>query len=237
MRNLLFLLIGATLFSCNAFGPRVKGNGHITTQKRDFSTFNKIDAGGSYKIILVQGNTSSISIDADDNIMEYIITRLEGNTLSVSTKNGYNIDPSKQIVLHVTSPVFKEIGGAGSCTINTEGKLDQQEALKIDMSGSCDAHIDAKCPAVKVSGSGSCDAELSGETRDLDISGSGSMGVKAFNLLAENVSVSISGSGSAEVFASKILKVSVSGSGDVEYKGAATVEQHISGSGSVKKVD
>jgi hypothetical protein len=48
-------------------------------------------------------------------------------------------------------------------------------------------------------------------------------------------SVSISGSGSAEVVANEKLDSKIAGSGDVKYWGNASVNSKIAGSGSVRK--
>ena len=71
----------------------------------------------------------------------------------------------------------------------------------------------------------------------MKVDGSGSSHFRCFDLMAEIVSVDISGAGDAEVFASVKLDVDVSGAGSVKYKGNATVSQKVSGSGSVSKVE
>ena len=65
----------------------------------------------------------------------------------------------------------------------------------------------------------------------------GSGDVKAMDLLSEETSVKIMGSGNADVYSSVKLNVDVAGSGDVRYKGGGQVNSHIAGSGEVKKVD
>jgi hypothetical protein len=63
----------------------------------------------------------------------------------------------------------------------------------------------------------------------------GSGGVAARDLQADDVNVSIAGSGDAHVHARKTLAVSIAGSGDVDYVGEATVRTSIAGSGRVTK--
>jgi hypothetical protein len=63
----------------------------------------------------------------------------------------------------------------------------------------------------------------------------GSGGVAARDLQADDVSVSIAGSGDAHVHARKTLAVSIAGSGDVDYAGDPVVRTSVAGSGSVTK--
>ena len=64
---------------------------------------------------------------------------------------------------------------------------------------------------------------------------SGSGDVRTEALKADDVSVSIAGSGDASVHADKTLSVSIAGSGDVSYRGEAQVKSSIAGSGSVNR--
>jgi uncharacterized membrane protein len=60
--------------------------------------------------------------------------------------------------------------------------------------------------------------------------------VKLASLAANDVTVSIAGSGDATVQANKSLGVSIAGSGDVQYSGTATdVRSSVAGSGRVTK--
>ena len=65
------------------------------------------------------------------------------------------------------------------------------------------------------------------------ISGSGD--VKATELDAAEVNVTISGSGDAQVHAEQSIVVSIAGSGDVSYSGSPAVSQAVAGWGSVRK--
>ncbi len=65
----------------------------------------------------------------------------------------------------------------------------------------------------------------------IDVTGSGDV---KLNVDAPEVVSEATGSGSAQVYASKQLDVRISGSGDVAYKGTPQINQHIAGSGSVR---
>ena len=76
----------------------------------------------------------------------------------------------------------------------------------------------------------------SGKALKLDIAIAGSGDVRTRELAADDVSISIAGSGDADVQANKTLAVSIAGSGDVEYRGAATLaKSRVAGSGSIRQ--
>ena len=240
MRKLFVLVyISSILFtSCRGiFGKRILGDGNIKTETRSAGQFNSVDVSGAIDLYVKQDADRSLKIEADENLLSYIEVTNDGDKLVIRPKNGFNLKPSKDIKVYVSSPLFKRLEASGACDIYSENQITSAEEVNIDMSGSCDAKLDIKAPKVSTDFSGACSAELKGETKDLYMEGSGSSDFKCFGLMAENVDVNISGAGDAEVSASVKLSVDVSGAAGVKYKGSPSVDQKISGAGSVKKVE
>lgn len=234
-----FALLSIVIFSsCGFFGgKRIKGNGVIKTETRSAGTFTGIDVSGAADVYVKQDSAYSVRVEADENLMEYLIIETQNGTLKIHQKEGTNLQPSKQIKVYVSGPSFKRFDASGACDYFSENPITSTEAISINLSGSCDVKMELKAPKIDADLSGAGSVTLKGEAKDFEVGGSGSTDVHCFELMTENTSVQISGSGSAEVFASVKLDVGVSGSGDVKYKGNATVNQSISGSGSVKKVE
>ncbi|MEJ0105332.1 MAG: head GIN domain-containing protein [Bacteroidota bacterium] len=211
------------------------GDGNIKTETRSAGQFNSVDVSGAIDLYVKQDADRSLKIEADENLLTYIEVINDGDKLVIRPKNGFNLKPSKDIKVYVSSPLFKRLEASGACDIYSENQITSAEEFDIDMSGSCDAKLDIKAPKVSTDVSGACSAELKGETKELYLEGSGSSDFKCFGLMAENVDVNISGAGDAEVYASVKLSVDVSGAAGVKYKGSPSVDQKISGAGSVKK--
>jgi hypothetical protein len=70
---------------------------------------------------------------------------------------------------------------------------------------------------------------------DLRVQLSGAGDIDAFDLLADNVEIDMSGAGGARVNAKNKLDVSISGVGSVRYRGEPEVHKNISGLGSLKR--
>lgn len=226
------------LSSCSNFmGKRIRGNGKISTETRTASSFNGVRVSGAIDLYVSNGASTAVRVEADENLMKYIIVENDGDVLKIRPKSGINLKPSRSIRVYVSAPAFSRLEASGACDIFSENKIQSQGTLQIDLSGASDAKIDLNAPKVDVDVSGACSVTLKGETRDFMVEGSGSTDIKCYELLAENTKVDISGAGNAQVFASVKLDVDVSGAADVKYKGNATVNQQISGAGSVKKTD
>lgn len=212
------------------------GNGNITTQERKVSSFSSVEASGSLKVHIRQDSASSVRIETDENLMEYIEVYVTGSTLVIKEKDGFNPDPSKDLIVYTSASVYTSVDISGSGDIISDNIISGSEALAMSVSGSGTINVQVSLPKVSADVSGSGDVTLKGTSKDFEGSISGSGSIKAFDLTTEKTVLNLSGSADAEVFVNQRLDVNVAGSGDVRYKGNATVSQSISGSGSVKKV-
>lgn len=236
MKN-LFIITFLVICSCNMRNNKhVRGNGNTTSEIRDKSGFNSIDVADDIGVSLTQGSTYKVEVIAEPNLLPYIFTSLDGNTLSIHVQGGINIESSDVIKVKIQMPYIKNISVSGSGSVTSVNKIDNADKLKLSISGSGNITMPIKTPNAEVGISGSGTANLSGETRDLEIRIGGSGDCLAENLKSENAKVEIAGSGTAKLFASLKLDISVAGSGDVFYGGNPSISQSIAGSGTVQKI-
>ena len=239
MRKITYLFITSLLFfsACRYMGgKRVSGNGTLTSEQRNISNFNNIKVVGGMDVILQLDSVFSVKVEADQNLIEHIRTENNGDVLVIAPEEGFNLNPQAGMKVFVTAPVINEMEVVGSGSIVSQSRLANTSKIETNISGSGDIKLDIDAPEVVAQISGSGTVTLTGNTRNFtgEINGSGN--IRNFNLLSEVTKVQISGSGDAEVFASKQLAVDINGSGAVAYKGNPAVNQDISGSGSVRKM-
>lgn len=240
MRKLLwFAIVVLVLGSChNIMGKRVRGNGNIRTEDRTVSQFKNVSVSGAAKVYVSQGDNHSLKIEGDENLLKYIEVIQEGDRVKVRTRPGINLQPTGDLKVYVTAPVYHNIDASGACDIIGQTKISNPDDLSLDVSGAGDINMEVDAPRLKAEVSGSGSINLKGQTKDVDLDLTGAGHAHCFDLMAENTTVEISGAGSAEVFASVKLDAQVSGAGTVTYKGnASDVNQHVSGAGSVKRVN
>jgi hypothetical protein len=235
---LLLLTFPTLVFSCrNFFGKRVHGNGNITTQDRPVSDFKDIEVGGAAKVYVSQGDQHTVKVEVDENLQQFVEVIQEGNKIIVRQKDNFNLDPTGDLQIYVTSPVYNKIDVSGACDIIGQTLINNPEDLSMNISGAGDMKMEINAPHVAAEVSGSGNIDLKGETKSADLTLTGSGHAHCFELKTETTKIEISGAGSAQVYASVRLNAEVSGAGNVDYKGGASVDQHVSGAGSVHKVD
>lgn len=241
MRNFLLLMIVAAALvpSCNIFrGERVRGNGNQTTQERNVGSFKSVSSSGSFDIYVSSGTSHAVKVEAEENLLPYIETYVDGGKLYIDTKDGYWLDNKRAMRVYVTSPEFTSIHSSGSGNIIGETKITNPHKLVLSVSGSADIKMEVDAPEVEAEISGSGSINLQGQTKIFETGLSGSGDIRAMNLLAEETKVSITGSGDADVYASVALDVAITGSGDVRYKGGGQLRKsNIAGSGKVTRLE
>ncbi len=239
MKQLLLLIASSILFfSCDFIGgERMDGNGNLSTENRQVSDFKNIAASGPTDVVLTQSSDYKVVVRGDENLLPYVLTETDGNTLKIHIKKGYNLRSNKHFEVLVSAPLFTNVSSDGSGNITSENTLSNHDKMIFELSGSGNIEAKIDAPAVESHTSGSGDVSFNGKTNDADFSVSGSGDIKCFGLTADNASITINGSGNADVYATKQLNLHVNGSGDVRYKGGASVNSHINGSGSVSKAD
>jgi hypothetical protein len=201
------------------------------------NTFKEVEVSGAAKVMVTQNDKASVKLEGDENLLQYIEVFQEGDKIYIKDKPGFNLQPSGDLLVYVSAPVFSKISASGACDIIGQNKISNSEDLSLHVSGAGDIKMEVDAPrlAAEVSGSGSIN--LKGQTKDVELELTGAGHAHCYDLLAENTKVDITGAGSAEVYASVKLTADVSGAGNVNYKGNAEVNQRVSGAGSVNKVN
>jgi len=232
----LVILVFAS--SCREIaGRRVRGSGHIISENRTASGFNSIDVSGAIDVYIKQDSTTSVKVEADDNILEYIEVHTEGSTLQIYTEGNIRLKPSNKIKIYVTNPEYKDLQVSGASSIRSENEITSPDVLHVDLSGASEGRLELNAPKVSVNLTGASNANIRGKTKDFEGSASGASEIRGFDLLTENADVDASGASSIEVFASVKIAGQASGASSVNYKGNAQANVEKSGASSVNKKD
>ncbi|HEY1018092.1 MAG TPA: head GIN domain-containing protein [Sediminibacterium sp.] len=236
---LLFLtVIMLTATSCRWFGyKRVVGNGNLETQDRPIQQAERIKLAGSYDVEITQGPTTSVKVEADENILPYILTRSEDGFLIIKSKDHISLSTDNTIKIFITTPKLEQVNLAGSGNIIGKSKFTGGDKLTLKIAGAGDMKMEVNTPSIEAEIAGSGSMTLTGETRDQRIRISGVGDYIGEALKSENAVVKIAGSGNVKLFAAATLDVNIAGVGSVYYKGSPVVKQHVAGSGEVKKLE
>lgn len=208
----------------------VQGSGVIKSQQRELGHFNGVSNAMAAKVEIRIGNTESVTVETDDNLLPLIETVIENGTLKIQSRRNTNVRP-KTLKIIVQAKALDRISLGGSGTIESDPL--RASKLRVDLGGSGTVKlkgVDADVLSVALGGSGEFQA-AGGSAKDVSISIGGSGTVKMGGVRSDSVSVSIGGSGDVTVWARESLNMSVAGSGDVNYYGDPRVKTSSVGSG------
>lgn len=219
-----------------ASSKKIKGDGNYISKTRTVSNYDELSVAGSFDVKLVSGKPGNIKIQAEANLMEYILTEVSNGKLKISVKKGANLQPSHRYEIKIQVP-FKEMNAV---SLTGSGEIYSSEEIKarnfkVSLTGSGGISLKLNSAEVKGTLTGSGDIGLTGKTKQLECSVTGSGDFDASKLKAEKVKAKVTGSGDLDVCATQELKASVSGSGDISYRGNPKKQDlKTSGSGSIE---
>lgn len=216
-------------------GEKIVGSGISKHDVRNVTGFSSVQINGSFTTTISQGDTYLVEIDADENIVEQITTVLVDSTLHIEFKKGFSFQIGSPVHIHIQAPAWTDIGIHGSGDLISSSPLTGNK-LEIQTNGSGEVQLNLAYQIVNADMNGSPDLQLSGTSKSLSVQSNGSGNIDTDQLICNQVSLFISGSGDAMVHADSILNVQVNGSGDVTYTGnAGIVNSKMYGSGELNK--
>ncbi|MEP7265382.1 MAG: head GIN domain-containing protein [Bacteroidota bacterium] len=227
------ILITVTFLLFSSCRREIDGSGHFVTESRSLPAFTEIESDGDFTVIVKEEAVQQVQLYGEDNILPYIITRVQGNRLRIFYNDYHRKFDDNGITIYISIPKLENVSMMGSGTISSEGTISGSSITTVlSGSGKIQMALDMLNTNTVLSGSGSIALHGISDNAQHTISGSGK--IHAVDLESKNVTVNISGSGNCEVHATEHLNVHISGSGDVLYIGSPAIETFISGSGSVR---
>ncbi len=217
-------------------GPGEPGSGNVITEKRDVNDFTAIELDYPAQVTVRQGESVSVKIEAEDNVLPGLQTRVRGETLEVSyrSNDGKYVNPTKTVKITIVVKDLKDVEITSAGQLYLEGiKTDE---LDISVSGAGDLNLEdivALDLSLNLSGAGNVTSSGDVDDFQLDISGFGNYNGK--DLHCKTARINLSGAGSAAVWVDDQLDVQISGAGSVNYYGSPSVTKQVSGLGTVSK--
>ena len=261
LSTFVFLVMTLALTACSVGGVNfnvnnetIKGSGTTKTEVREVGDFSKVELQSIGNLTIKQGDKESLTIKADDNLLQYITSDVENDTLKIGMKPNINAVPTSSIEyeLVVKSLTSVKLTGFGNITADELSGND----IEMVLSGSGDinvANVDAKSMTMKLTGFGNINTnEVKSDDASVELTGSGDITIGTF--AADSLDLTISGFGNATIsgtatdqkfrltgsgnfkggdLESKTANVTISGLGDATVWAEDSLDLTITGSGNV----
>ncbi len=213
----------------------VTGSGHSSSETRNVSNLNSVQLSGLGDLRITQGDTESLTVEAEDNLLPLITTEMQGRTLVIGLQKNTSIVPTQPIRYDLTLISLKGLTLSGAGNISADQL--KADSLSITTSGAGNinlAKLQVSSVTARISGAGSL--TLAGQASEESVTLSGLGNYSAGDLQCQTGSVTLSGAGNATVWTQSALDVRISGAGSVGYYGSPKVTQNVTGAGSVRSL-
>ncbi len=194
-------------------------DGKTSKEDRTVKSFTKVSLSGGIDLTIEQGNSKTISVEASENAIEYLVTEVKNGELKIYFDK--NIRRVKKAHVFISVNNLEKISASGGSDIESKGKLKFDE-LAIHSSGGSDIELDLEVRHLDCHTSGGSDVDLDGSAETLELHASGGSDFNGFNFKTREAKVSASGGSDSNVYASESIEVSASGASDVNFKGDPT---------------
>lgn len=196
------------------------------TETRNVSNFKGVDVSAGIDLYITMGETESVKIVADDDIIDKIITEVKDGVLHIYVKqNGwFNWSGNETRKAYVTIKELNRIEASSGSDVNSENTLKGEE-LKINVSSGAEVEVDVYYKNLDVNTSSGSDAKLSGKVKNLRASASSGSDINAKELESVTCKASASSGSDVTVSVSEELNASASSGADVNYYGNPSVKE------------
>jgi hypothetical protein len=214
----------------------------MATERREVSNFHRVHMQDFGELDIVQGAQESLTVEADEETLKTVFTEVADGTLTLRVGRDwmerlrFGLQTSltrPHIRYHLTVKSLSELAVAGFGRVDVGDLVAEQ--LRLHLSGGGDVtfkELTADRLTVELAGAGRI--QTAGKVEEQEVTFSGAGKYVGGKLQSQQTRVTMSGAGSATVWAVEELDVTISGMGSVEYIGTPAVRKSVAGMGSIK---
>ncbi|MCM5662791.1 head GIN domain-containing protein [Galbibacter mesophilus] len=226
IKVVISFVISLFLVSCNLnFGGGVKGNGNVITEQRGADeTIESVKATEGLDVFVTQSESTSIKVEADENVIDLIETSVSNGTLKISCKEPIGRVSSKKV--YVSLPKIVSLESSSGADMSTMGTIEANE-ISLDASSGSDIEAELQATSVTLKASSGAEIEVYGVTETLKANASSGADINAHRLKAKIVKADASSGADIEVNAANEIAIHKSSGGEVSYNGSPKIVENV----------
>jgi hypothetical protein len=208
----------------------IVGNGVVISESRPVNGVFGVRLESIGTLHVEQGSSETLRVEADENILPYIVTAMSGATLEIRTEPGFELIPTR-IDFYLTVVDLDRIELAGLGRIEVADLV--TSALNLENTGAGEIDLsNLTANELSVNHSGLAQIRVKGQVNGQNVELTGLGDYEAGELASSEVEVLITGAGSVTVRVSLSLTATITGTGSVYYYGdPPTIDFTDSGTG------
>lgn len=239
---LIMPMISLSILACQLGGlvpgsaKTVRGSGEIVEEIRAVSRVTGVNLATIGHLTIELGDTESLRIEAEDNLMEYIETEVRSGKLFIESQENVRLDSTKPVNYYLTVTGLDTIAISSVGNIQAPGMEADRFSISISSTGNLDIDmLNADTLEVDISSTGNANI-AGGQVRTQDIRINSTGNYTAPDMMSDDAEVRINSTGSATIWVLNHLKANLNSSGNLRYRGDPTVDASTTSTGNVIQI-
>lgn len=224
MKNTTVLFAFILAFSTLSAQTTIVAGGPMVKQERKLEAFTTVECPSTFDITITRSEDSKAVVNAEGNLIDYILTEVVDGTLTVSMKSGISYS-NAHITVTIFTPHLNEVikKGVGNVTVLSVKEDHFMAICKGTGNFKCDCLL-AKDLILQNSGTGNMDVSyMSQNSVTIQNSGTGNINLSMLQNVTSNMKVQNSGTGDITLKKLSVgdLQVKNQGAGNITMSGKA----------------
>ena len=199
MKNILYTFIIISLFSCQEFLNQKKGNGQVTTTKREVTeNFTKIETSEAIAVEIEQAENNSIEVETDSNLQNHVKTTISNGVLKISLDK--NMIECEELIVRVKIKQLNGIETTSASSIKSVNTI-KGNSLNINATSASEIDLEAEYETITIDASSTGDVTIKGKTLKLETNASSASSIDASELMSNEVFAKTSSASDIKVYA------------------------------------
>ena len=204
-----------TTSSCNIGGiTGIKGSNNVVSEERDISSnFETIKVQQGINLYLTQGNSTDLKVEADDNIIDILITEVKNDELKIYFDK--NVYKAKARNVYLTTSDISKIRTSSGAHVKSENTI-QTNTLNLDSSSGSSINIYVNADEITSESSSGSSIQIFGKTNIFSANSSSGSSIKV-TVNANEISSSSSSGANINVYGkAKLFSASASSGSSID---------------------
>lgn len=193
----------------------LRGSGDVVSEERPLSDVNSVNLAMQGDLTIEIGDQEKIVVEAESNLLPYILTDATLGELIIHTRSGTNLQNTNPIHYYLTVKSLEGLTISSSGNITAPDLTSQRFSARISSSGEMNI------------------STLSADKLDVTISSSGNVTIGGGGVTQQEITISSSGDLFAQDMVSKDANVRISSSGDAYIRVVNNLDGRITSSGNI----
>jgi hypothetical protein len=210
---------------------KIEGSGEFITEEIEVPYFHSISVSTAGLVSIRQGTEQNVIVTVDDNIIDYLIVRVQDDELIIEVINNVQLS-NYELAIDVNMTDLESLVTNSAGSIRGLNTFEEDRVnLMVNSAGSI--FLNLIVDQLNSMSNSAGNLFLSGQANKHNAMLSSAGNLSAFELATDTTTIILNSAGNAEVFASELLDVTINSVGSVFYKGAPVIIQHLNSIGRV----